>query len=355
MSNCIFLTGAPEADGLTWADGDLLSTLESPIRRFLGHNVAPASTRIETSTFAMPRWRDVSMTDSHHGHRLDVPASNERPQTQFLSFDEDDVNAHDRLRFLEQSLARLDDMDSSQIAPVAEDTTFLSTGSFNSSFESTSYPTSYGSLSAASQATQSAAATLPPVHCAASITDIRRIPSADHLLRIAPQTVTVNLLAGVISVSPSRTVRLRKRNGEMNIVELLVGDETRAGFSISFWLAPADSQRRDLDDMRNALRQLRSGDVVLLQNIALSAFNKCVYGQSLSKRFARNSTSLVVLAQSQGLFGPLQGKYDRVLQWSCDFVGRDPPRAATSTTKQKGKQTRQEELPPDTQSPTKGG
>ncbi|KAK5119678.1 hypothetical protein LTR85_007253 [Meristemomyces frigidus] len=354
-TKCILLTGAPEADSLKWDEGASLSEFESPVKRFLGHSTAAPGTSVEASTYELPKWRAVPMS-ARASDTNDYADEDGRPQTQFLPFGDDVANGKDRLQFLEQSLARLTDLDSSQIAPVADDTTFISAGSFTTSFDSTSYPTSYGSFSTTSPTQGTASTQQQQLHFTGTITDIKRIPSADHLLRLAPQTITVNLLAAVITVSPSRTVRLRKRSGEMDIIELLVGDETRAGFSISFWLAPADSQRKDADDMRHILRQLRAGDVVLLQNIALSAFKDCVYGQSLSKRFARNSTSLAVLSQPQGLPAQLQAKYSSVRQWSYDFVGRDRERVMLGggSGKRSGKRVR-EELPPDTQSPVKRG
>ncbi|KAK4545931.1 hypothetical protein LTR36_002495 [Oleoguttula mirabilis] len=373
MARCIFLTGAPEADALTWDRTAFLSAFESPIKRFLGAEL-PASTSLEPSTYTLPKWRAVVMDSKDRADTDPTDDAERPPQTQFLSFEDAATPGRDRLHFLEQSLARLDDMASSQIAPVADDTTFISAGTFTTSFDSTSYPTSYASFSTASP-TQADPAPMAahqqqqqqqPVHFPGAITDIKRIPSAAHLVHIAPQTITVNLLAAIISIAPPRTVRLRKRpNAEMDILELLVGDETRAGFSVSFWLAPAASQQqqrnlKDADDMRHTLRQLRAGDVVLLQNIALSAFNACVYGQSLSKRFARNSTRVAVLeAPTQA---QVQGKWERVRQWGDAFVGREGRArggslaggGSSGETKRSGVRVRREELPPDTQSPTKG-
>jgi len=351
MAKCIFLAGAPERDGLSWDDSTLSSHFESPLKRFLGAHTAPSGTAAELSTVAFPRWRAV---DVPTGSREDAnkPHGDDPPETRFLLFEEGVASSRDRIHFVEQSLARLHELDSSQIAPAADDTTFVSRGSFMTSIASASSPTSYGSFSTTTP-TQSTQA-IQHIHPNGATTDLKRIPHADHLLRIAPQTVTVNLLAAVISVSPSRTVRLRKRQGEMDIIELLLGDETRAGFGVSFWLAPADSQRKEPDDMREHMRQLRSGDMVLLQNIALSAFKGCVYGQSLSKRFARNSTTLNLLLAPKGLPAQLQVKYERVQEWSYHFVGRGDRRASVGEGTARSSKRRGEELPPDTQSPNKG-
>ncbi|KAK5130158.1 hypothetical protein LTR08_002412 [Meristemomyces frigidus] len=351
MVNCILLAGAPESDSLSWDDSALISDFESPLKRFLASQQDPSAASLDTSTSQMPKWRAVSMAGNKHEVSKSTPAD-DGPQTQFLSFDQDATSGRERLQFLQQSLSHLNELDSSQIAPVADDTTFVS-GTFSTSFESTSYPTTYGSFSIASLPTTQPqhSPAQPQVHITGLITDVKRISHADDLLRIAPQTVTINLLAAVISVSPARTVRLRKRGGEMDIIELLVGDDTRAGFSISFWLASADSQRKEPDDMRDVLRQLRAGDIVLLQNIALSAFKGSVYGQSLSRRFARNSTTLHVLGDGQVLVaGPVHSKYLRVREWALDFVGRDGRRSsdASDDLRRSGRRQR-EDLPPDTQ------
>lgn len=344
MAKCIFLTGAPETDALTWNDSALLSDFESPLKRFMGTRMPASAPSIEASTYAMPKWRAASMTAGQR-EIVEEPDDHDDPQTQFLIFNDNTTNIQNHLHFLEHSFAQMNDTDSSQVAPAADDTTYLSVNSFTTSISSTSLPTTHDSLST----TASLFETTQQINLLGPVTDLRRIPPADHLLRIAPQTVTVNLICAVISVSPSRTVRLRKRNAEMDIIELLVGDETRAGFSISFWLAPTDSQQQTPDDMRLALCQLRAGDVALVQNVALSAFKECVYGQSLNRKFARNSTTVaVVRGGGQGLPVHVRGKAERVTMWRDHFVGSDGKHASSGKTKHFEKSS-EEELPPDTQ------
>lgn len=144
----------------------------------------------------------------------------------------------------------------------------------------------------------------------------------------------------------------------MDIQDLLVGDETRAGFSVSFWLPPADSQqsritKNESDDLRNSLQSLRPGDVVLVRNVALSVWRGAVYGQSLGRRWARNSTSVHGIEDDAGAmeralpFGGM-GKLARVRDWRDDFVGRRPVRQRGN--KGKGVTAGDGDLPPDTQS-----
>lgn len=360
---CIFLAGAPEADLLSWDETILFSDLKAPFRRFLEGELNgpqhPASTPTPTAPFA--KWRSLECNSLDPWQLPTTDADVE--STQFLHFDDsngDDPVHDEHLGFLEHSLALIDNVDTLNILPGVIDqdinmtagleTSFLSTGSFTTtSFTDASFPTSTGSFLFESPTKDAKA--MSQISVTGHLTDLKRIPNAEYISRIAPQTITVNLLVGIINVSPTRTVRLRKRDAEMDIIELTVGDETRAGFSISFWLVPIESQRKPLDDLRQTLGRLRSGDVVLVQNVALSCFNGCVYGQSLSRRFARNSTSIAVLGEACGQSWPssVTSKFLRVQQWTSDFVGVARKPAASLTTGRDTKRRKVDELPPDTQ------
>ena len=278
-----------------------------------------------------------------------MPVVYDDEQTQFLSFQHKAGTPEKKeyLHFLEHSMAVLDDLDSSLIAPQADDTeggdqtTFLSV----TSFATTSFRTSISSDSLDRESPAQNVADPVQLKAIASITDLNRIPNADHITRIQPQTITINLVVGVIAVLPSRTVRLKRRNAQMDIIELTVGDDTRAGFPISLWLVPIDSQRKPSDDLRQQLHDLRSGDVILLENVALSCFRDCVYGQSLSRRFARNSTSITVLEGDCAPVSPAScaTKLKRVRKWTSDFVGV-AKKPSSFQAKHKA-----DDLPPDTQ------
>ncbi|TKA67026.1 hypothetical protein B0A55_12121 [Friedmanniomyces simplex] len=369
--HAILLAGAPEASDLDWDGTALLASFNTPVKRFLGHQTAPSHlTQHEASTqpHRSAKWRAASM--SNPAHDAAVPEPEDLPQTQSLSLDISDDAAEDqeRLRFLEHSLALLSNLDSSQIAAPEDTTAFASTFSFATATTGTSFSTTYGSFSPSATSPAKPGNTAPPapLNLRGDITDLKRLPPADHVTRIQPQTMTVNLLAAIISISPPRTVSLRKRTGEMEILEILLGDETRAGFGVTFWLTPGESQKEakqhhqhhQRDDIRSSLQQLRAGDVLVAQNVALSAFNGCVYGQSLSRKFARNSTTITVLTGEvvvavQGPMG-MKGKFERVQKWADDFVGRTrrPGVAVRGVGTGRGGV---EELPPDTQSCSKDG
>jgi len=105
--------------------------------------------------------------------------------------------------------------------------------------------------------------------------------------------MTVDLIVGIISASSLRIVTVRRTGRQVGVLELLVGDETRAGFGVTFWVdvTREESQGqqshvsgRDFkDELRERLEAFRKGDVVILKNVALSEFQKVVRGNSLGR------------------------------------------------------------------------
>ena len=126
------------------------------------------------------------------------------------------------------------------------------------------------------------------------LTTLGMIPNSAYLDSIAPQTMTVNLMVALLSISPTRKVTTGKgfnRPREMELVELTVGDDTKANFNITMWLPREmhvnwkDGANAQPEGSRCALRRnlkmLQSRDIVLLQNVALSCYRGKVHGQSL--------------------------------------------------------------------------
>ncbi|KAK4891674.1 hypothetical protein LTR27_009682 [Elasticomyces elasticus] len=330
-SRVIFLAGAPLAENL---NADLLTTFNTPVKRFLGHPSAAKATPTQlTQLQASAKWRAIAMTDPAH----DANVLDQDDVESIILNHDDEESTQQRLAFLEHSLALLNKLDSSQIIPGGHEddtTTFPSTFSLATT-GSESFNNTYGTLDPTEFSSTSPVKFGTILQLRGEITDLKRLPSADYITRIQPQTMTVNLLATIISVSPPRTISLRKRTGEMDLQELLIGDETRAGFSVTFWLTPSDSQtkqqRDQRDDLRSHLSELRVGDIILLQNVALSAFKGVVYGQSLSRKFARNSTIVTVVEDGDGFGLPMgvKAKFERVRKWGDDFVGRTRRVAST--------------------------
>ncbi|WPH02187.1 Hypothetical protein R9X50_00504200 [Acrodontium crateriforme] len=340
-SSVLFLAGAPEHDTLDWTESRLLASFISPHVRFLDDNESrelPSAT--PAPSHAVAKWRAVPLNAAV------VEDDVNDCGIQFLA-PHDDAH-YDRDEFLNHSLAALDQIDATHLSLplVTNDTTFVSGTSFDTTLTDTSVATSSADSYAAPQDDHILPALTGP------IADLKYLPDAIHIQRIQPQTMTVNLLAAVISIASTRTVKT-KRGVEMYIVELLMGDETRAGFTITCWLSPLKSNRQTTsdDDLRSTLRQLRSGHIVLVRNVALTAFRGCVYGQTLSRRITMNNTTITVLSEGDsGISGPVKTKIKAIRTWADAFLGGD--RLAASRRSQhgfNGYEMARELLPPDTQ------
>lgn len=342
LGRCILLTGAPAAEDLNWEEKNLHSHFDKGSRTS-SHARTDDSQQVESSWQA-PKWRALATTPER------AQRSRERPQTQFFSFSDQlpELDIAKKQDFLEHSIALIDDLVSSQIAPTAVDeTTFLNSTTLSFASD-TSRPISDVSELSKSPTKQQLPSNLP-------LTDIKQIPPASHILSISPQTMTINLLCAVISVSQPRSVKLRRRAATMEILDLVLGDDTRAGFSVSFWLPPLDSQHsrvEEKEDLRATLQSLRAGDVVFTTNVALSVWRSAVYGQSLGRRWARNSTRVFKVetdGSERGLSFGAAGKLARVKCWRDEFIGKSVGTQGVGKGKKRSRRGYEEELPPDTQ------
>ncbi|PHH90309.1 hypothetical protein CDD83_3983 [Cordyceps sp. RAO-2017] len=216
-------------------------------------------------------------------------------------------------QFCEESLACLDESSASQL----DDDSLAC--------DETSFMTTTTDASAADQPP------LPPL----PLSTLADVPSARRLAALQPQTVSLNLVVGVLSVARPRRVTTRWGR-DVELVELLVGDPSAAGFAVSFWLSgPAAAAECPV-------LALRRQDVVLLQNVALHVFRGKVYGQSLR----RGLTRVLLLWRAGGGGRYSTGRLDRdgdddepaphpcqhrarlARDWVLHFVGRDPAAAA---------------------------
>lgn len=341
---CILLTGAPSSDQLDWSEDGLLTAFSIALRH-PAPNVDGTTIQSESS-IELPQWRSIVPIDLKR-HTSDLHGVD---RTAILPVEE----SSDRNAFVEHSMAFLEDIDASQLAPMpyasAGDTRAMTTtfASFYSDVTDTSLGSGTHTTATRSFPETTTMTTTGPVPV--SITDLNQIPSAAHLHRIAPQTVTVDLLAGIITAAPPRRVRLRRRAADMDIVELLVGDDTRAGFGVTFWLSPDDGRpplppRAPEDSLRAAVCALRPSHVVLLRNVALSAYRARVYGQSLGGRLGRSGTTVAVIRRESGYPPSFAAKLRRVRDWADRFVGMRP---ADGGERSRGR-TDEEFLPADTQ------
>ncbi|KAJ4150152.1 hypothetical protein LMH87_010917 [Akanthomyces muscarius] len=244
-----------------------------------------------------------SLTSSHGGDDAARPESDE------AAFGE----------FCEQSLAIHNSLPSSQLDDGENTTTtFLDETSFLS--------TSTTTTNAAGAPPRPAAPDIPPAH----LSDLEDVPSARQVISLQPQTVTLNIIVGILSIAQPRSVTTRWCQ-TLSLVEVLLGDDTRSGFAVTFWLSKEAAASGDL-------LSLRRQDVILLQNVALHVFRGRVYGQSLrrgqtkvhllwSKRKdarASYTSKALAAATADGADNPQLVKTKVVRDWVIQYVGTDP-------------------------------
>ena len=211
------------------------------------------------------------------------------------------------------------------------------------------------------------------------LTNLAAIPNASYLRSIEPQTKTVNLIVGVLSISPTRKVTTGKSYGkprQAELVELLVGDETKTNFSITMWLprelhvlwrdkqasnspshSPADACRSEL---RRKLKSLRPRDVVVLQNVALTTYKGKVAGASLKGEVTKveilfrrkigdeEDVGCYSISNLRNPIDPQIKKVKAVRDWLVEFVGEEGGAKGARKGK-KGKLGGGMMLPDDTQ------
>ncbi|GAB1315816.1 Telomeric single stranded DNA binding POT1/Cdc13 domain-containing protein [Madurella fahalii] len=335
VNKVLILAGAPESSVIDWASTELLSGFHDTIARFLDNsNTGNRASLAESSASEHAAWRSLSLDQTRipigfsHQYAFEFDylprgsatgASTEFLTTASISFAwEGDNDEHSAVlsQFYEHSIAVYQDLPSSQLisCPGSQVTSFISDGS-------TSFLSRDGSQAQSLRG---------PLQFRGSdiLTDLESIPSAAYLLKILPQTMTCNLIVGIISISQPRMVKTRW-GATRHLVEVLVGDETRAGFAITYWL-PSDSLAE------SPLAGLRPQDILLMQNVALNVFTKKVYGSSLRKELTKvyllyrmrldagdtgGYYSTADLASNNSTHPQLE-KTQRVRDWVLNFVGQ---------------------------------
>lgn len=350
----LFLTGSPKSSTLDWKQPGLLDSFGEPFGRFAHLDRVPDVSVASVSTLsAQPTWRSIPLERQHleTGHSQNYAWREEYQGAEFFTTDSfiQEFSQHspkqsqasltepvDQVlsQFYEQSYAVHEDIASSQLAASSY------TGSFTSSLRGTD----------PSEADCSLAKKDIPVE--GPLSNLKDIPNAAYLAAIQPQTVTVNLIVGIISIPSPRSIKTR-RGSTVDLVEVLAGDETKSGFGVNFWLS---STQVDTAEVSKVLSTLRPQDVVLMRNVALSSFREKVYGQSLRKGLTkvhllyRNKIDKFDLggcynasdiASAENIQVAKTGK---VREWVLKFVGVGIERPA------KGRiEGMKEVLPPDTQ------
>lgn len=353
LSKIIFLTGAPTSRSLRWDEDELLDAPVPPFGAQDGHhedssmslNSHPVKWRLLQDAEARGQIFEDTALDRRETLFFTTRdlATSSTPMSTTTTHDDSDLS-----QFYDHSFA------------VHETSTISASGIFpgDSMRESGLWADSTGtSIETASFGDPSS---LSFLQLQGPLSDLEDIPNARYLRSIVPQTMTVNLIVGIIAVHPPRRVMTRQWKKELDIVELVVGDETRTGFGVTFWLSPAD----DDDGLGKTLSGLRPRDIVLLRTVALSSFRERVYGQSL-----RKGTTKIDLLHRQPVDSTDTGgilslrtinaatKDDRLLlkvrkvrEWVLRFVGYPTDGAGGNRGMRRHHPAQKDQmLPPDTQ------
>ncbi|KAL4999715.1 hypothetical protein BDV10DRAFT_164174 [Aspergillus recurvatus] len=281
----IFLVGAPTFSSLRWDERDLLSESVPPF---------------QDSNKSHERFRISSDSNPAKWRLLSVPVVTETPQNktspvvtggaQFFTIH--DLATSIGIHTLEENPELSQFYDHSFTVHETPDISAPGALPGESALDSGLWTVSTDTSIATSDERE-----IPPArpHIQGGITDLDDIPNTVYLNSIVPQTMTVNLIVAIIDIRPPRRVVTRQWKRELDLVEAVVGDETRTGFGITFWLPPSDDKTATTrgcsdgagEELRASLMSLRPRDIVLLRTVGLSCFRDRVYGQSLRRGFTK--------------------------------------------------------------------
>jgi hypothetical protein len=368
MTRLIVLTGAPVPSSLQWDENALSSQHDFTPGRAVDETRSP-----ERSGAFSAQWRKVAMRDmdldsdqqaieSMHSACVEkaiflstaqlTQQTHSQPTNTLTSTSVSTASMHAAAEILEdfydQSLALDEDLTSSQLSVFQSQITSPSGPQWSGEQTSVTLPNS----------NERVPTSLPFKISAQQLNDVKDIPSAAYLQNIQPQTMTVNLVVGIMALPSPRTVG---RERKMQLSEMMVGDHTRAGFEITMWLSNNVRTKEELShrsNLESKMQILRPRDIVLLRNVALGTYQGRVHGQSLRRDVTKVDllyrrklddsdeggvyNSHVVL-DSAGT-DPVIKKAKRVWQWMTDFVGDKMP-----DSRGQASVVRLAELPPDTQ------
>jgi len=367
MTRMIILAGAPESAKLDWSEKALLSV--NHIQTAAAATTTTTTTTATTNSPFHAQWRQLATEKLQMRPvlpKLDIEASTkhdiDRSGADFFTHREfvaqqspsSDVSVSESQpsagsteavsevlsEFYDHSFAIHEAIPSSQLSSIAEYTPGTPTYESNEEMFPPTPSSGGGIIRTPSQRRISLAPR--PKH----LSDLEDVPNAGYLTSIQPQTMTVNLIVAILSMAPPRMVTTGARYGrprEMELVELLVGDDTKTGFSMTMWLPREmhvnwkDGAHATPEGTRSALRRdlrlLRPRDVVLLQNVALSSFRGKVHGQSLKGDVTKVDLLFRKKVDEDDLGGfysvsnlrnatdPQTLKVKKVRDWMVDFVG----------------------------------
>lgn len=346
----IFLTGAPLSSALRWDD----QSLSAPLQACFSDDPEPFP--IDQDSISGPRWRvlpfepEDSLALAATEHCKNDEAQQERnvhiDETTFLtttdlsSFSNPSAGIPSSQSYVSESQDDLLTQFYQHSFAALQETQLDYDSSNDSSSISTSFGESYTAFEqqiASSPRNQLTRTRL----FSARLTDLDHVPNAAYLNSITPQTMTVNIVVGVISIPVTRIMKSKWAGGRsMGLVEMLVGDDRKAGFGINLWVS-SDPNNSKSSLLETDLSHLRPQDIILARNVALGSFRGKVYGHSLQ----RDMTTLDLLyrntidaSDTPGAFGMREledcdgnndedliggqlAKLRRVRRWVMEFVG----------------------------------
>ena len=375
----ILLTGAPLTESLDWAEESLCCSLQSC---FEGRDVAEA---IAAPSKTQPAWRNLPLNVQHLPSGLTQmsqmsgsPESETREnneETSFLTVTDFSVSPDGSTAPLGQDVQSSGSSDNDALTQfyehsyaVHEEFPAMGVYSFDSINDKSHFPIdkldqSEEKLTEAEPLTQKIAHAKPR---SLNATNLRDIPKSTVIRALGPSTMSVDLVVVILSISQPRLIRTKKYGRLVELVEMIVGDDTKSGFAITIWL-PISKERNakgvQEDDLRVSVTKMRPQDIILARNVALDSFKEKVYGQSLRK----GVTKLDLLYRNAIDFHDERGHYSweelhggvdepqlarvRALnEWVMSFVGvtRTPHISGSRKNTRSTKQSRPQ-LPADTQ------
>lgn len=376
----IMLTGAPLSNSLDWAEESLCC----PLQRCFGEH-AEAKAIVGSPSVARPAWRNLPFKVEHLpsgltqlaqlGDNAEGETQETNKETSFLTVTDISVlsdatndclsqniqssgsNDDDALtQFYEHSYAVHEELPTSNVFS-------LDMSNENSTFPNDVLERSSVKVRDAEHITQKAAQGKPR---SLNITNLRNIPNPSVLQGLGASTMTVDLVVGILAISPRRLIKTKKYSRLVELVEMTVADDTKSGFGITIWLPVMQSNSTRIpqeDALRSGVTGSRPQDIVLARNIALDAFRGKVYGQSLRKGITKLDLLYRRTVDSHdepgaysweeldsGIDDPQLIKVKRVREWVMSFVGGDWGRPVNNDEKMnRSCQRGQPALPADTQ------
>lgn len=375
----ILLTGAPLTGSLDWAEESLCCSLQSC---FEGREVVEA---LPPRSKTQPAWRNLPLNVQHLPSGLtqmspmrgsaESETREDSEETSFLTVTDLSVLPDGSIERLSQDVQSSGSSDSDALTQfyehsyaVHEELPASDVYGFDSINDKSQFPIdkidqSDENPSEAEPLTQKIARAKPR---SLNATNLRDIPKSSVIRALGPSTMSVDLVVGVLSISQPRMIRTKKYGRLVELVEMIVADDTKSGFGITIWL-PILKERNaksvQEDDLRLGVTRLRPQDIILARNVALNSFKEKVYGQSLRKGVTKLDLLYRNVIDShderghysweelhRGIDEPQLARVRALKEWMMSFVGitRTPRIDGDGKDTRSGKQSRPQ-LPADTQ------